>query len=67
MRNLLTFEQYGDEYYILLGDDLYGRIVDMGNDNFYIIWEDDNTKVPEHGLDNAKQYAQLNFKDHEPV
>jgi hypothetical protein len=62
-RYSLTYEQFGDEHYIVLGDDLIGRIVDMGSDNYYIRWESEEVLVPIHGFDNAKRYVEKYYTE----
>lgn len=61
----LTYEQFDDELYIIVNDNLIGRIINMERDNYYIIFEDDGIRIPEHGLDNAKRYVNKHYKEHE--
>ena len=65
--NTLRFEQDDEDYYILEGNDLYGLIHSQGRDNFYIVWNDDDIKIPEHGLDNAIRYVRKHYKEHKPI
>jgi hypothetical protein len=53
----LTYEQIGDELYIVLGDTTIGRILDQGADNYYVCFEDSDYKTPVHSLDNAKRFV----------
>ncbi len=60
--NALSYEQIGDEIYIVLGDETIGRILDQGSDNYYVCLEDIDdeypVRYPIHGLDNAKRLAE---------
>lgn len=67
VRHSLTLEQFIDEWYITEGDLLYGRVIDMDRDNYYVKWEDEEVKVPIHGYDNVMRYVQQYYKDHKPV
>ena len=64
---MIHIEQFGDEWYITAGDLLYGRIVDMDCGNYYIIWEDDEMKIPLHGFDSVERYVKKHYKEHEPI
>ncbi len=61
-QNTLTYEQIGEEIYIVLGDETIGRILDQGSDNYYVCFEDSEYRVPIHGLDNAKRYVEYTTK-----
>jgi hypothetical protein len=61
---MITYEQYDNEIYIVEGDDLLGRIYDMGRNNYFLIWEDTDIKIPFHGLGDVKQYVIKHYKDH---
>lgn len=63
----MILQQFIDEIYITEDDLLYGKIIDMGADNYWIVWEDDEVKIPEHGLDNAIRYVKKHYNEHRPI
>lgn len=63
----MKLEQFIDEHYITEDDLLYGKITDMGADNYWLIWEDDQTKIPLHGFDNVERYVKKHYKEHRPI
>jgi hypothetical protein len=65
---MLQFDRYGDdEIYIIQHGKLYGKILGQGRDNYYIVWEDDEIKIPEHTLNAAKDYVRKHYKEHTPI
>lgn len=67
IENQLLFEKIGDEIYFSPKGLTYGRILDMGGNNWNIVFEDDGVKTPEHTLSAAKAYVRKHYKDHSPV
>lgn len=55
----LVFEEIDDELYVVRDGETIARIIDFGDNNYLIRFED-GTEIPEHGLDNAKNYFKNN-------
>ena len=67
IENQLLFEKIDDEIYFSQRGLTYGRILDMGGNNWNIVFEDDDVKVPEHTLNAAKDYVRKHYKEHSPI
>jgi hypothetical protein len=64
----MNLVKYEDEWYIMDGDDLYGKVLDMERDNYWLIWEDDPlVRIPLHGFDDVERYVKKHYKEHEPT
>jgi hypothetical protein len=64
---MLQFDRYDNEIYIVDQGKLYGKIHCMERDNYYIVFEDDEVKIPEHTLNAAKDYVRKHYKEHTPI
>lgn len=57
---MITFKNFDEETYILNGDDLIGRIIEVEG-GYNLVWENDLNKIPFYTLEDAKQYASENY------
>lgn len=60
---LIEIQQFGEEIYIILDDNLIGIVKEFEGDNYMIEWENGD-KTPGHSFDCVKRYVLRNYKEH---
>lgn len=60
----MTFEEIGDETYIILEGETIGRIVPYEQQGVYIIFEGSSDKIAKHSVEEAKGWVRRDYQDY---